>query len=191
MRTRTESNNASSHPYRSWLESVSAAAAKQSPEEIAEKKIAAAYRDPFAAELALRLAVAETSLMLGDSFQSSYKRFCSDTNEVGSKWISLVIVVLEDKAFGDGGPTTIFRHPVVNEFPALRNTAQARTNRFTVAVARRFQAAFDSMNIFEPGKPRNRGISTFERHLRRIQEPQDLWIVVANLNGLFPKSPLG
>ena len=120
-------------------------------EQIAKQKMAATRQDSNAMELANRLCIAALSIHLRISFPYCYRTFADMS--VGDLWIVLTIVYLEDKTFGKGRPGSIFAHPFLNDFPELRDTTAVRTDLYTVAVAKYFQAAFGTMDAFEPRKP--------------------------------------
>ncbi len=136
------------------------------------------HEDPYARELARRLAIAEISFIMRQSFYGFYKRYATDAGEF---WVHLTILCLEDKTFGCGFPGSIVCHPVLENFPALRDIRTARRDAILVTVAKRFQAAFGTMNRFHATRPQG-GISSFDRLLQRIDEPEDLWIVIAGLS---------
>jgi hypothetical protein len=72
--------------------------------------------------------------------------------------------------------------------PELRGTT-ARKDLPIIGTAKHFQAAYDTLSSFDPCKPRDQGISSFQRHLARIDDPDDLWIILAGLKTLTAKSP--
>jgi hypothetical protein len=161
-----------------------------SEEHVVQEKLTAIHNDPFATELAFRLAIADLSRIIGQSFQSSYMSYRADVNTAGEAWIHLTIICLEDKILGHGQPGSIVGHPMLDSFPALRNVPAARRDQDIVQVARRFQAAYDTMNTFDPRKPHNRGVPSFDRKLERISKPEPLWIVLAGFKRLVLESPL-
>ena len=132
-------------------------------------------------ELAKRLAVAEISFLTGQLFSRCYKRYAADAADIGEFWVQLTIICLEDKTFGRGLPGSIVCHPVLEQFPALRDISKARRDILIVTFAERFQAAFGTMSGFQPTRPQG-GVSSFCRLLGRIDEPEDLWVVIATLS---------
>lgn len=176
--------------YCSWIQRPVSTAAVETQEQVAREKMAVARKDPFAMELALRLAIADISLVGGESFQTCYRSFAASSFEVGDFWIILAMVCLEDKTFGQGCAGSILAHPMMEKFPEVREIAKARASKCISTVARRFQAAFDTMNAFDKRKARGAGVSSFNRLLGRIDQPEDLWIVIAALKGLAVRSPI-
>lgn len=161
-----------------------AAEAPKSEEEIANAKLEAAEQDPFAMELAFRLSIADVSQCLGVSFHNCYKMYSRETNDVGWPWIFLATICLEDKTFGKDRPGSILNHPILAKAPSLRQITESRKDQEVVEVAKRFQAAYATLQGFDGRKARSTGIQSFDRHLGRICEPEDLWVVVAGLNRL-------
>ena len=158
-------------------------------EEVANAKLAAAEQDPFAMELAFRLSIADVSQCLGVSFHNCYKMYSRESNDVGWPWIFLVTICLEDKTFGKDRPRSILNHPILAKAPALRQITQSRKDQEIVEVAKRFQAAYTTLQGFDGRKPRSTGIQSFDRHLGLIAEPEDLWIVLGGLHRLVMDTP--
>lgn len=183
-------SNISSSSFCRLLQKCEVAGDAETMEEVVAAKCEAIRSDPFAMELALRLAVADTSYALGQSFRSCYKLCSEQPDAIGDLWIALTTVCLEDKVFGKGRPGTIMNHPMLDAYPMLRDLDKGRGDFFTRTLAKRFQAAFETMNAFDKKHSRSRGISSFDSHLGNIEEPDDLWVVLAGLDRLVPKSPL-
>lgn len=181
--------NLSTTAYGSCLHKM-AATPDLSEEDVILKTQEAIHNDPFAMELAFRLAIADLSHLLGESFRATYRSYGTDRNTAGQAWIDLTTICMGDKILGRGRPDSIVSHPVLDEFPALRDIRSARKDHDIVQVARRFQAAYETMNTFDPHKPHKQGISTFDRKLERISEPEPLWVVLAGLKRLLVKSPI-
>jgi hypothetical protein len=182
--------NLSTTSYGSCLQKLAHVPSGFSEEHVVQEKLAAIHNDPFAMELAFRLAIADLSRIIGRSFQSSYTSYRADVNTAGEAWIHLTIICLEDKILGQGRPGSIVGHPMLDSIPALQNIPAARMDNDIVQVARRFQAAYDTMNTFDARRPHNRGVSMFERYVERISEPEPLWIVLAGFKRLVLESPL-
>jgi hypothetical protein len=181
----------SSSCYCTWLRNGGPSDWVETEEEISKEKFEMLRSDTFAMELAFRLAVADISQILCESFGSCYGRLASnDTDGVGVFWICLTLVCLEDKTYGEGRRSSILYHPVVDEYPALKDIGKLRGDADTVVTAKRFHAAFETMNGFNASKARNQGVSSFGRHLGGISDPDDLWVVLAGFNRLVPKSSL-
>jgi len=181
--------NLSTTSYGSCLQKMAHPPADFSEEHVVQQKLAAIHDDPFAMELAFRLAIADLSHLLGESFRATYSNYGGEPT-AGEAWIHLTIICLEDKLLGQGRPDSIASHPMLNELPALRNIPAARRDQDIVQVARLFQAAYETMNTFDTQKPHDRGISSFDRKLERIAEPEPLWIVLAGLKRLLVESPV-
>jgi len=164
--------------FQSWLGSDLDHQQGLTREEVGLEKMAALRKDPFAMELAHRLASAWISLFMDSSFTFCYEAPTGARKpELGAMWIGLTIICLEDKTFGQGRSDSIFNHPILHECPELRNMALER-NGFLWTQAKRFQAAYETMTKFDPQKPHG-GISSFNNRLRQIDEPEALWIVLA------------
>jgi hypothetical protein len=182
--------NLSTTSYGSCLQKMAHLPADFSEEHVVQQKVAAIHNDPFAMELAFRLAIADLSHLLGESFRASYSNYGGESNSAGEAWIHLTIICVEDKILGQGRTDSIVSHPLLGEVPALRDISAARKDQRIVQVARRFQAAYETMNTFDTRKPHDRGISSFDRKLERISEPEPLWIVLAGLKRVLVKSPI-
>lgn len=174
-------------PYASCLKRLAHTPDSFSGEQVVRAKLTAINSDPFAMELAKRLAIADTSRQIGLSFRGCYQSYGADLI-AGMAWVQITIICLEDKILGQGRHGSIVAHPVLDEFPKLHDIPAARKNDDVVQVARRFQAAYETMKRFEPKGPHNRGVSSFDRHLARISEPEPLWVVLAGLSRLLIKS---
>jgi hypothetical protein len=182
--------NLSTTSYGSCLQKLAHTPATFSEEHVVQQKLAAIHNDPFAMELAFRLAIADLSHLLGESFRATYSSYGGESNAAGEAWIHLTIICLEDKILGQGRTDSIVSHPLLDEVPALRNIPAARRDQDIVQVARRLQAAYETMNRFDPQKPHNQSVSSFDRKLERISEPESLWIILAGLKRLLVKSPV-
>jgi len=146
--------------------------------DVSLEKMKQAKADPFAMELAQRMALAHVQLAMGDSFTSLYQRYRG--LEIGDLWFTLVIVALEDKKYGRGNPESIKHHPVLNAFPALQDIDKLRQSDYIVRLAIRFQTAYETMEKFTPTKPTT-GHSRFDTRKTKIDRPTDLWVVLAKL----------
>jgi hypothetical protein len=176
-------------PYATCLKRLARKKTALTGDQVIQKKLAAIHDDPFAMELAKRLAIADTSRLIGDSFAGCYRSYGADLI-AGMAWVQLTIICLEDKLFGKGRPGSILHHPMLNDFPRLRDIDAARQDDDIFQTARRFQAAYESLNSFDAHKLLNRGVSTFNRQFATISDPEPLWIVIAGLKRLLIDSSI-
>jgi hypothetical protein len=156
-------------------------------EQTTLEKLRQAQEDPFAAELAKRLAIAALTIPMGEPFDRLYEKY--GEYGTGNLWQTLTIICIEDKKFGQGLPDSILAHPLLERVPQLRNIDAGRRDNDTVALARRFQAAYATMEGLSTDKP-DAGINSFTKSLSAIDAPESLWIVLAGLHQILQAKSL-
>ena len=145
---------------------------------IASEKLFGAMNDPYASEVARRVSAAWIAGQLRVAFTTIYRRNLD--LRVGELWLVLAVIALEDKRYGGGRSDSIRLHPMMETTPEL-DVDVCRRDTLVVAVARDFQAAYATMGRFSHTAKASAGYSSFERNLKLIDQPEDLWVVLAKV----------
>jgi hypothetical protein len=147
-------------------------------------KLEAFRSDPFAVELANRFAIAFASGITDQSFSDLLSggvweyRTSADAFDTYSVWVHLALLCMADRLYREGKPNTTKCHPVVSE---LRDIEMSRQDHFIVETATRFEAAYRTMENFDPAATVNQRVSSFDQLLQAVQRPNDLFVVLATL----------
>ncbi len=145
---------------------------------IANEKLISAMNDLYASEVARRLSAAWIAGQLRVAYTTIYRRNLD--LRVGELWLVLAVIALEDKRYGGGRSGSIRLHPMMETTPELDIDA-CRRDTLVVAVARDFQAAYATMGRFIHTTKASAGYSSFDRNLKLIDQPEDLWVVLAKV----------